>query len=377
MTVPASAGHPDLARFVAAGAAAGRWPGGVYAVGAPGAAPRFLGAEGALALEPERETARADALYDLASLSKPLALGIVLLRLADRGAVDLDRPLDDLLPELRGYAGRTPSFADLLTHSSGLPAWAPLYRLAARPEDVMAAIAALPPAAAAGTAAIYSCVGAIAATIALRRGTNSGLRALFEREVGGPLGLGKDEMLFSPLPQVLTSRAAPTERGRAREAEMAGGDSSRADVPGPDEPLRGVVHDGNCRWLGGDAGNAGLFGTARAVFRVAAALLEPGALLSAKALARAATPAAGLAGDARTFGFRSGADAGPAGKPLGRDAFGHSGFTGTSVWIAPRRGLVAALLTNRVHPRWREAPTEIWRGEFNAIAARVAEEAGR
>ena len=125
MTVPASAGHPDLARFVAEGAAAGRWPGGVYAVGAPGDAPRFLGAEGALALEPRREEARADALYDLASLSKPLALAIVLLRLADRGVVDLDRPLDDLLPEMRGYAGRTPSFADLLTHSSGLPAWAP------------------------------------------------------------------------------------------------------------------------------------------------------------------------------------------------------------------------------------------------------------
>ncbi len=376
--------HPALEAFVRAHAAAGDWPGAAYAAGPAGEAPRWCGAAGALALDPRREEARADALYDLASLTKPLALGAVLLRLADAGRIDLDAPLAQELPEFEPRD--PPSYADLMAHRYGLPAWAPLYRLADVPAAALAAIAALPPKVPRGTP-LYSCPSAIAAKCALERGTGRPLRALFREYVAAPLGLGEDDVLFSPVPDRLRARCAPTERGRTHEDGIADAegrslgdafDENRgaALVPGDDAPLRGVVHDGNAAFLGGDGGNAGLFATAAATFRLASALAH-GPFLSAAARARLTTPAAEGNGDVRTFGFKAGAAATAPVGALGPRAYGHNGFTGTSVWIAPAPGddpprgddaappLVAVLLANRVHPRWTDAPVQAWRRAFH------------
>ena len=373
---------PAVGALVARHARAGHWPGGVYAFGPPGPEPRWIDAVGDLAREPVPERARLDALYDVASLTKPLVTTAVLLTLAERGRIDPQRPLDDLLPEMKGYAGRTPSFLDLLSHRAGIPAWAPLWALAGKPGDVAGTIAALPPAGPAGATVVYSCPSAILAGIALERATGRPLRDLFDRLVREPLGIPAAEAVVGPPPHAWRERVAPTERGRWREAELAAAWAAEhgvrlpraesAPVPGPDEPLRGKVHDGNAAWLGGTAGNAGLFATARAVFRLASALVLPGVLAGEELLRLVREPIAAGGGEVRSLGFRHSSSAGAPGAVLGQRAHGHDGFTGTSAWIDPDRPLVAVLLTNRVHPRWTEAPVGRWRAEFLELAARVA-----
>ncbi len=372
---------PAVGTLLADHARAGHWPGAVYAFGPPGPEPRWIDAVGDVSLEPRREPARVDALYDVASLTKPLVTAAVLLVLAERGEIDPERPLHDLLPEMRGYAGRTPSFVDLLSHRAGVPAWAPLWALCRGREDVVAAIAALPPAGPAGETVTYSCPSAILAGIALERHAGTSLGVLFDRLVREPLGLGPGEAIPGPVPGELRPLVAPTERGRRRERELAEawarerGVSLPTDgpVPGPDEPLRGDVHDGNAAHLGGFAGNAGLFATARAVFRVASALALPGVLAGDELLRLCREPLARGDGEVRTLGFRHAAAENAPGAALGPRAFGHEGFTGTAAWIDPDRPLVVVLLANRVHPRWTDAPVQAWRREVFGVAARVAD----
>ncbi len=372
---------PAVGSLLAAHARAGHWPGAVYAFGPPGPEPRWIDAVGRLALEPRPETARPDALYDLASLTKPLVTTAVLLALAGRGEIDPDRPLADLLPELRGYAGRTPSPVDLLAHRAGLPAWAPLWALCRGRDDVAAALGALPPAGPAGETVTYSCLSAIAAGIALERHAGASLGELFDRLVREPLGLPPAEACPGPLPAPLRPLAAPTERGRRREWELARAWARErgvrlprdGPVPGPDEPLRGDVHDGNAAHLGGLAGNAGLFATARATFRLVSALALPGVLADERLLRLCREPLARGGGDVRTLGFRHAATANAPGAVLGPRAWGHEGFTGTAAWVDPDRPLVAVLLSNRVHPRWSDAPVQAWRREVFATIAAVAD----
>lgn len=365
---------PSIEGFLRAHVAEGHWPGAVYAIGRPGGPPAWTGAVGHLALQPEPEPIPAGALYDLASLTKPLATAAVTLRLAAAGAIDPDQPIDDVLPELSGYAGRTPSVTDLLLHRSGLPAWAPLYRRASEPDAVPAAIAAETPIAPAGERPVYSCLGPIAAVLVLERRTGSRFGDLFETHVREPLGLRTDDIGFSPVDPSQLPRVAPTERGRQREDEIAGPGPWGTDVvPGLAHIVRGEAHDGNACWLGGTAGNAGLFGTARAVFAIASAFAAPGIFLPGDVWERAAYPGIVHEDDARTLGFQAGlAPRAPAGA-FGPASFGHVGFTGTSVWIDPRRPVVAVLLTNRVHPRWTDAPVQEWRRAFHGLAAALVE----
>jgi CubicO group peptidase (beta-lactamase class C family) len=370
-----AAGHPRIDAFVARHVREGHWPGAVYAVGPPGPRPRFLGAVGYRCLEPEEERTEPGDLYDLASLTKGLYTAVVALRLAAEGRLDLDRPLLDLLPELSGYAGRTPTLDSLLTHTSGLPAWAPLYRQPREAGDVATALGELPADRPAGVRPVYSCPSAIAAGIVLERAMGCGAEELLRSEVTGPLGIDAGQLSFGP---VGAPAVAATERGRRREEQLAGkGRLGREIVPGPDRVLRGEVHDGNARFLGGAAGNAGLFGTASAAFAVISAAVGDEGFLAADLRARLAGPRARSAEEVRTFGFQHG-DA--PGAPVPRDdpeadgAFGHTGFTGTSAWVFPRADAVAVLLTNRVHPRWTEAPVQEWRREFHALALQALRE---
>ncbi len=381
---PRSAGHPGLDAWAGAHAARGDWPGCAWAVGPPGEEPAWQGAAGHLALSPAEEPlpAGGDALYDLASLTKPLVTATVAARLAELGRVDLEAPLDDLLPEFAGYAGRTPSLASLLAHDSGLPAWRPLYRLSpdGSSDRVASTIAGLAPAGRAGESGpLYSDLGAIVAGIACERAAGEPLDASFARLACAPLGLGPADCAFGPLPPADLGRAAPTECGRRREAELAGPAGAGGElVPGPSAPLRGVVHDGNAAFLGGVAGHAGLFGTARAVFRLASACVGALRLFSAPVVNRFLTPRVINASDAYTLGFQSAiAPRAPAGDAFGPGSIGHVGFTGTSVFVDPGRPLVAVLLTNVVHPAWRDLPIRSWRIAFHELAAGCADGARR
>ncbi len=364
---------PTLDAFIRRHADLGDWPGGTYAVGPPGDEPRWAGAVGRHAVSPQEENARPDALYDLASLTKGLVTAPLVMRLAARGDLDPERPADDLLPEMRGYAGRTPSLTDLLIHRAGLPDWAPLYRRTRRREEAAAVIAALPPETRAGSRAVYSCFGPILAGIALERATGRRLAQLLDDEIRVPLGLPAAELGFGPLPRAARERAAPTETGRLYESSLAGEGRHGLDVvPGPGAVLRGEVHDGNASFLGGAAGNAGAFGTARAVFRLAAELAAPRTLFDGAGLRAFHDAWSGEGGEARTLGFQSGRSPDAPAGGLGARSFGHVGFTGTSVWIAPDAPLVVVLLTNRVHPVFRDAPVQSWRREFHDLSLQLS-----
>lgn len=348
------------------------FPGAVYACGRPGACPSLVGALGLRAMRPEREPNDVQTLYDLASLTKALLTAPLALRLAECGVVGLDDPVSNWLPELDSYAGCTPTMRDLLLHRAGLPSWRPLYRVVSSREELPEALGGLEPVSPSGARAEYGCLGYIAAGLILERAAGSPFRELCRSEVLSPAGLAPHELVLGPVPRQRCTEVAPTERGRQREHALAGALARRSEVvPGPSVVLRGQTHDGNAAFLGGAAGNAGAFGTATAVFRLASSVAFSGGLLGAGAIAQLRLPWAGVsATEWRTLGFQSGRDPGAPSGAFGPDSFGHTGFTGTSVWIAPDPPLVAVLLTNRVHPVWREAPVQAWRREFHDLVVR-------
>jgi CubicO group peptidase (beta-lactamase class C family) len=347
-----------LDRARAAGLAAG-WtalvvgPGGRGRVWCSGAA-----AVGGAAVGPEL-------MWDLASLTKPLATTTLLL-LAMRDGLDLAAPIAESLPELARSPWGEVSFQQCATHTAGFPAWEPLYAGGVRSRDAyLEALARVQPAAPAGAMVIYSCLGFIALGIALERAGGADLATLFDELVAAPLGVSA-ELRFAPPLDVAV--AAGAGHWLAEECLLA--DRGLSGAPPPRLQRVHSCDDGNARGLSGTAGNAGLFGTAAAVARLASEYLPAGGeLLSgeeAELAARLHTP--GLC-QARGLGWQLAATPGcSAGPALPPSAFGHTGFTGTSVWADPPSGRVLVLVGNRLHPGGRTPDLHPVRRRFHAIA---------
>src|SRR5262245_5865571 len=258
-----------VARYLEERTREGAWPGAVWSVEERG---RTLSpaAVGSLALVPGREPVLEGALYDLASLTKPLATGALLALLEQDRQLDLEAPASSLLPEMEGGGGDAPSLLDLALHRAGLPAWRPFYLFAESPEGVLNSVMRLPAEAPCGARVLYSDPGYILLGEALRRVTGRGLDELFSQRIARPAGVST--IAFGPVAGP-PARVAPTEMGNRYEREIAA-----PFVPGgePVEPgrfraelIRGEVHDGNAHALGGIYGHAGLFGDAAGVARLA------------------------------------------------------------------------------------------------------------
>ena len=276
---------------------------------------------GMAALVPDPEPLTAAHWFDLASLSKLIATTMMILRLADEGRLDLDRPLTDAIPDLRQYdvanaAERRLTFRDCLAHRTFLPAVEPIYTYGKDPARLRAFVLQRewrhgPP--------VYSDINFILLGIAIERITGGPLSA---SQLGEGLGYGTP-----PGPAVATE--ACTWRSRI---------------------LKGEVHDENCFAMGGETGHAGLFGTVAGVLDFARGLLD-GSGASASMLAAIRTRVT----DQRTCGWERRFDGWPGGDACSDDTIGHTGFTGTGLWIDFARGTAWTLLTNRVHPtRHRE-----------------------
>ncbi len=365
--------EPTLAleQFLTGLVESGVVPGGTAAIVGPDG-PLLRLAFGDLALEPEREPARTDAFYDMASLTKPLVTASLWLRLRSRGEADFEAPITEWLPEFGSGPPRPPSVGELLLHCGGLPSWEPLYALA--PDGQAERLAWLgrhrsEP----GLRAEYGCPGYQLLGFAL------------ERQGGKPLGeLAREELwpdrddLHLPLPSALAGRAAPTERGNAFERELAG-ERAEGYTAWRTQLIRGQTHDGNASTLGGSAGNAGLFATIEGASALAARFLRPGFFPAETLdeLSRDLVPEAarGPGSEQRSWGFQlARSENSCAGEALSERAFGHAGFTGTSVFIDPDRGAAYLLLTNRVHPTVSERAFHADRKRFHALAAAVAED---
>jgi CubicO group peptidase (beta-lactamase class C family) len=271
---------------------------------------------GMAALEPEPEALTEAHWFDLASLTKVIATTPMILSLADQGRLDPDRPLADAIPDLRQYdvegaAERRLTFRDCLAHRTFLSAVEPIYTYGDDPQRLRAFILQRewrqgPP--------VYSDIGFILLGIAIERLTGAPLSAW-------PLGSG---LAFGPPPGPAVATEACTWRGRV---------------------LKGEVHDENAFALGGAAGHAGLFGTVAGVLGFARGLLDgSGASLPALEAMRRI-----VHGD-RTCGWEKRFEGWRGGDACSDETIGHTGFTGTGLWIDFDRGFAWTLLTNRVHP---------------------------
>jgi serine-type D-Ala-D-Ala carboxypeptidase len=265
-------------------------------------------------------------MYDLASLTKVVATTAAAMVLVDRGKLRLDERVTHYLPMFGGGAKDEITIRDLLTHRSGLPAGRDVSQ-GARPESARKAVLATSLVRAPGSGYEYSDLGLDVMGFVIESITHEPLDQFVRHAVYAPLGMRST--MFRPAAS-LRARIAPTE----------------------DPVTRGEVHDGTARALGGVAGHAGLFSTASDLAVFAQLMLDGGVAgstrLFADSIAREFTkPGPGWRG----LGWQTCPGDGSCGQYLSTRAFGHTGFTGTSMWIDPERDLVVIVLTNWIHGR--------------------------
>jgi serine-type D-Ala-D-Ala carboxypeptidase len=294
--------------------------------------PLWREAFGTLTYDANAPGATDDTIFDLASLTKVLSTTPLVMQQVERGAIALDDPVGRHLDTWRDADRAAVTIRDLLAHASGLPAWVPLFRELRGRDAFEQAIAATaleyPP----RSRSVYSDLGFMLLGFILDRDVplTSRFDAMFAQ-----MGIVQ-EVQFNP-PELWRRRTAPTEH-----------DSWRGRL------LVGEVHDENAYALGGVAGHAGLFGTSAAVGDYARHVLQ---ILDGRTGAfRRETLAAFIArqdtipGSSRALGWDTMLPTSSCGTHMSPRAFGHTGFTGTSLWIDPDRGVYVVLLTNRVHP---------------------------
>jgi CubicO group peptidase (beta-lactamase class C family) len=321
-----------LAVILQAGVRDSAFPGAIAVVGDQNGALVTVSA-GQLDWQPS-PAPNASTLWDLASLTKVVGLTTAMMLLVESHRVDLDAPVQRYVPEFSGRWKETVTIRHLLTHSSGLPAWRPLYKEAEGTAAAMALAIATPLDTVPGVRMVYSDLGAIILGEVVVRVTGQPLDQFLRERVFTPLGMR--ETTYLPA-DALRPRIAPTEVDPWRQRH-----------------LRGEVHDENAFALGGISAHAGLFSTAQDLVRLARMYLGDGTLeghrfLSPKTLTQFTTvqdPALSH----RALGWETPNGTNSAGHLMSSRAFGHTGFTGTSIWIDPARGVFVLLLSNRVNP---------------------------
>jgi len=314
---------------------AGNFPGAVVLVGR-GTKVLYHKAFGQAISEPTQEPMQKDTIFDLASMTKPLATGAAILILVDRGKLDPNALVADYLPAFACGGKEQVRIKHLLTHTSGLPAYTDANSLKTQygspcPEKVIERICTLDAKSAPGEEFRYSCLGYITLAEIVRVVTGQGVDEFTRDDLFVPLGL--KDTTFNP-PEAWKPRIAATEI-----------------VDG--EPLRGTVHDPLARLNAGISGNAGLFSTASDLSIYCQMLLNHGMcrgkrVLSPSAVKMLTQPQS----HGRAYGFDVSSSyswvKGPNGSP---NAFCHTGYTGTSLVCDPDTGVYLILLTNRAHPR--------------------------
>ena len=273
-------------------------------------------------------------LYDLASLTKVIATTTVAMILEEGGQLDLNRTVASYLPEFNSPEKAQITVKQILTHSGGLEAGANIYQTAKGREQYLQQINARPLEYTPGTNMIYSDWDMIVLQLVMERITGKTLDVLANEKIFKPLGMTDTQ--FQPSFS-LRPRIAPTQVDDAR-----GG------------LLWGTVHDENAWAMGGVAGHAGLFSTARDLALFSMMILNGGEGANGVRLAKPATIARWTARQGkestRTLGWDSPDGGSSAGQFFSPWSFGHTGFTGTSIWIDPEKDLFVVVLTNRVNP---------------------------
>lgn len=272
-------------------------------------------------------------LFDLASVTKPL-VGLAVMGLVERGAITLDSTVGELLPSFAASTKGDLTLRDLMLHTSGMPGQVPMYRTHTTREAMLEGLRILPLRARPGSSVQYSSQGLMLVGMVAEAAAGASLDTLIDEYVTTPAGL--TSTFFRP---------GPDDQRRAVATE---------DCAWRGRLISGQVHDENAVVLGGVAGHAGLFSTIDDMALLGATLVRN---LSAPVILHPATMAAmaenrtAVLGDGRGLTWQCAASAeSPAGDLVSARTFGHTGFTGTSLYVDPILGRYFVLLTNRVHP---------------------------
>lgn len=303
-----------------------------------------------------------ESLYDLASITKPMATATSVLTLVERGELTLTQTLGDFFGEAAGD-WQLVKVRELLTHTSGLPFWVALYKSGLGLDSAVSTILALSSADRPKPREKYeySCLNYILLGKIIQNVSGTPLDTFVRENIFTPLGLL--DTAYKP-DAILIGRIAPTQ-----------------SEEGPEEThpstLRGTAHDGNARGIGGVSGNSGLFGTARDVARFGNALLHPDSevrLFGKPTMVRIwENQISDIGGQSLLF-FAQGNAINPAGDLLSSRTVGHSGYTGTALTIDPAYDLAIAVLTNSVFPTTPGAKSNwlaLRRRFLNALAAAI------
>ena len=330
----------SIDRVVQRGITAGGFPGAAVVVGRKGAAVwergfgRLSWSAGAPSVEAQTT------IYDIASLSKVVGTTTAIMVLFDEHKVDLDAPVFRYLPAFSGGLKDQVKVRDLLTHRSGLPAGRDLWRVAHSPQEARDMVLETPLEYRPNTAYIYSDLGADVLGMIVEEVSGQRLDVFLANRVFGPLGM--HDTFYRPTDSV-RYRVAPTEVNPPRGY-----------------PLKGEVHDENAYALGGIAGHAGLFSTAADLSIFAQMMLNHGTydgvqIVSDSTVSLFTRRTAGH----RALGWDTADGDYGSGQYLTERAYGHTGYTGTSIWIDPDREMFVVLLTNRVHAAKAQRPAKI------------------
>ncbi len=318
-------------------------------------------------VRPERIPMRPDTLFDLASLTKPLATATAVMLLVDAGEVGLDDPVAKVLPNFAERGKEAVTLRHLLAHSAGLKPWRPFYEAlaererktgdkllctAAAKEMVFERICRSAPVHEIGEAAVYGDLDFIALGAVVEAVAGQPLDRFCEERIFAPLGLRDTRFLplgdgAPELPEALRRRTAATE-----------------NCPWRNRILWGEVHDGNAWAMGGVAGHAGLFSTAGDVMAYAQALLDVwhgrSTVLPRGALQSFFTRQEVPEGTSWALGWDTPTPgASMSGTHFSANSVGHLGFTGTSLWIDLEREAIVVMLTNRVHLVEKRSPFKL------------------
>ncbi len=306
----------------------------------------LLKAFGQRQLEPSSEVMTTDTIFDLASLTKPIATATSVMLLIERGKLRLDDPVAKHWPEFANNGKDKITVEHLLIHTGGLIADNKIADYLQGPEKAWSNIASLKPLAEPNVKFIYSDVGFEVLGKLVENISGQSLAEFSKANLFDPLGMTETD--YKPKPE-LRSRVAPTEK---RNGEF----------------IRGEVHDPRAHLLGGIAGHAGLFSTAEDLAQYAAAMVRKGQLGDTRIMTEATwsemTRPRTVSSGKRSLGWdmQTGYSSNR-GATMSAHAFGHGGFTGTSLWIDPDTGLFVIFLSNRVHPDGN--------GSVNPLAGRI------
>lgn len=322
------------------GIQAGGYPGAAVVVGRKGAAVWQRGF-GRLDWNDESDAVSpTESIYDLASLTKVVGTTTALMILYDQGKVHLDDPVSKYIPEFSGGDKDLVTLRLLLEHRSGLPAGRDLWRIAHSSDEARQAVIETPLVYHPDQYYEYSDLGADMLGFVVEAASGQRLDQFLADHVWKPLGM--ENTFFKPADS-LRDRIAPTEVNPPRGY-----------------PLRGEVHDENAFALGGIAGHAGLFSSAADLAVFAQMMLNGGEYGGTRIIADSTVALfTTRAARTRALGWDTCGGDGSCGKYLSERAYGHTGFTGTSLWIDPDRDMFVILLTNRVHAARARRPAKV------------------